>query len=92
MAGAALFWSRIAIEADRRSHTEHMVFKETGSSSRGRSSSSGATSQMTISTKRLAAATSWPGVFQKRYGIARDAADRQIDEWLAREDDYWTRV
>jgi uncharacterized protein YjbJ (UPF0337 family) len=29
------------------------------------------------------------GRIQERYGIARDEADRQIDDWLARDDTYW---
>lgn len=30
------------------------------------------------------------GRIQERYGIAKDEANRQIDDWLARDDDYWT--
>ena len=31
------------------------------------------------------------GRIQERYGMARDEADREIDAWLAREEDYWRR-
>jgi len=29
------------------------------------------------------------GKIQERYGIARDVADRQVDEWSRRDDEYW---
>ena len=29
------------------------------------------------------------GRIQERYSVARDEADRQIDDWLARDDVYW---
>jgi len=32
------------------------------------------------------------GRIQERYGIAKDAAERQIEEWTKREDDYWRKV
>ena len=31
------------------------------------------------------------GRIQERYGMARDEADREIDAWRAREEDYWRR-
>ena len=31
------------------------------------------------------------GRIQDRYGVQRDEADRQIDTWLGRNDDYWAR-
>jgi uncharacterized protein YjbJ (UPF0337 family) len=30
------------------------------------------------------------GRIQERYGIAKDEAERQIDEWTRRDDAYWT--
>lgn len=32
------------------------------------------------------------GRIQERYGIAKDAAERQIDDWVKREDEYWRKV
>jgi len=32
------------------------------------------------------------GRIQERYGIAKDSAERQIEEWTKREDDYWRKV
>lgn len=32
------------------------------------------------------------GRIQERYGIAKDAAERQIDEWVKRDDEYWRNV
>lgn len=31
------------------------------------------------------------GRIQERYGIARDAAERQIDDWADTADDSWTK-
>jgi uncharacterized protein YjbJ (UPF0337 family) len=31
------------------------------------------------------------GRIQERYGIVKDDAERQIDDWLARDDAYWNR-
>ncbi|MGQ7791839.1 CsbD family protein [Faunimonas sp. B44] len=31
------------------------------------------------------------GRIQERYGIAKDEADRQVNDWLAKDDDYWSR-
>ena len=30
------------------------------------------------------------GRIQERYGIAKDVAERQIDEWTRRDDKYWS--
>ena len=32
------------------------------------------------------------GRIQERYGIAKDAAEREIDEWSRRDDEYWRKV
>ena len=32
------------------------------------------------------------GRVQERYGIAKDAAEKEIDEWTRREDEYWRKV
>ena len=32
------------------------------------------------------------GRIQERYGIAKDEAERQIEEWSRRDDEYWRRV
>jgi uncharacterized protein YjbJ (UPF0337 family) len=32
------------------------------------------------------------GRIQERYGVARDEAERQIDDWANRDEDYWRRV
>lgn len=32
------------------------------------------------------------GRIQERYGIAKDVAERQIDEWARRDDEYWRKV
>lgn len=32
------------------------------------------------------------GRIQERYGVARDDAARQIDDWLGKDDDYWKRT
>jgi len=32
------------------------------------------------------------GRIQERYGIAKDEAERQIDEWSRRDDEYWRKV
>ena len=32
------------------------------------------------------------GRIQERYGIANDEAERQIDEWSRRDDEYWRKV
>jgi uncharacterized protein YjbJ (UPF0337 family) len=32
------------------------------------------------------------GRIQERYGIAKDEADRQINEWTRREEAYWRDV
>ena len=32
------------------------------------------------------------GRIQERYGIAKDAAEREIDEWVKRDDEYWRKV
>ena len=32
------------------------------------------------------------GRIQERYGIAKDEAERQIDEWTKRDDEYWRKV
>jgi uncharacterized protein YjbJ (UPF0337 family) len=29
------------------------------------------------------------GRIQERYGIAKDVAERQIDDWMKRDDEYW---
>ncbi len=31
------------------------------------------------------------GRIQERYGIAKDEADRQVNDWLGKDDDYWSR-
>ena len=32
------------------------------------------------------------GRIQERYGIAKDEAERQIEEWSRRDDEYWRKV
>jgi uncharacterized protein YjbJ (UPF0337 family) len=32
------------------------------------------------------------GRIQERYGIAKDEAERQIDDWSRRDDEYWRKV
>ena len=32
------------------------------------------------------------GRIQERYGIAKDAAERQIDDWVKRDEEYWRKV
>ena len=32
------------------------------------------------------------GKIQERYGVAKDVANRQVDEWSRREDEYWRKV
>jgi uncharacterized protein YjbJ (UPF0337 family) len=32
------------------------------------------------------------GRIQERYGIAKDEANRQIDEWAKRDEEYWRKV
>ena len=32
------------------------------------------------------------GRIQERYGIAKDVAEKQIDEWAKRDDEYWRKV
>ena len=32
------------------------------------------------------------GRIQERYGIAKDEAERQIDEWAKHDDEYWRKV
>jgi len=32
------------------------------------------------------------GRVQERYGIAKDAAEKEIDEWTRRDDEYWRKV
>ena len=53
--------------------------------------SNGASLLTTILTRPQARRDQLGGRIQERYGIARDEADRQIDGWLARDDDYWSR-
>lgn len=32
------------------------------------------------------------GRIQERYGVGKDEAERQIDDWTRRDDEYWKRV
>ncbi len=32
------------------------------------------------------------GKIQEHYGIAKDEAERQVDEWTKRDDQYWRNV
>ena len=32
------------------------------------------------------------GRIQERYGVAKDEAERQVDEWTRRDDEYWRKV